>query len=139
MKVLHLGEDIEAGRHDLASAQRLDQRGLVDQRAARHIDENALRTQCLQNFGINDIARLRAAGGDSQKNVNVSGERRKRRIIGIRYIALPMPAVIGDLQPERLGAPRDGLADAPQSKNAEPAPTQRGSERKGPLQPLAFA
>ena len=52
-------EHVEAGGEDRAVAQRLDQRRLVDQRAARDVDQHAVRPQRREHLGIDDCARRR--------------------------------------------------------------------------------
>ena len=56
-----VGEDVEAGAQDRAGLQRLDQRRLVDDAAARDVDEDALRPERLQHLRVDDPVRLRPA------------------------------------------------------------------------------
>ena len=51
-------EHVECRPAERAGLQRLDQRRLVDDRAARHVDEDALRAECAQHLG--------GEGGDPQ-------------------------------------------------------------------------
>ena len=55
--------DIEPGRQDGLVSQRLDQRRLVDHRASRHVDQDALRAQRPKHFGIDHVAALRPRPG----------------------------------------------------------------------------
>ena len=62
-------EHVETRRQNCLAPQRLDQRLLIDQRAARDIDQNTIGTERLQHFGIDDMARRGAAGRDHDQNV----------------------------------------------------------------------
>ncbi len=46
------GENVEARRHDALVLERLDQGRLVDHRAARHIDHDAVRSERVEHFAL---------------------------------------------------------------------------------------
>ena len=70
--VRHAGlilEHVETRRQNCLAPKRLDQRLLIDQRAARNVDQNAVGTERLEDFGIDDMARPGAAGRNHNQNV----------------------------------------------------------------------
>ena len=55
-------EDVEPRAGDAAFGQRGDQRRLVDQRAARDVDEEAFRPERIEHGRVDQVARRCAAG-----------------------------------------------------------------------------
>src|SRR5215510_4407942 len=111
-------EDIEPGAPDLAALETLDQRRLVDERAARGVDENGARLQAGDARGIDDAARLvvereieRNDIGARQQGVEVD-----ERHAGVRAWR-PVP---GDhLHADAARDARDLAPDAAESNDAE--------------------
>ena len=64
-------EDVEASGEDGPVLQRLDQRLLVDDRAAADIDDDAVRPERLQDLGIDDVVR-RGPPGATEISVSTS-------------------------------------------------------------------
>ena len=56
-------EDVEAGRGELGGSQRVDERGLVDERTARGVDEDRTGAQSGQRRLVDHVARLRESTG----------------------------------------------------------------------------
>ena len=54
-------EHVEAGGQDCVAPKRLDQRPLVDQRAAGDVDQHAVRPEGAEDLAIHDMPGLRAA------------------------------------------------------------------------------
>ena len=125
--------DVEAGGQDLAGPQRLDQRGLVDERAARDIDEYAVRPQRLQHLGVDDMARPGAAGSDDDENVRQPWPSRRAKDSSGRRRRPGLAAVVDDVEPEAADPGRDRLADAPEPENSDRSASQRRGEREGAL------
>ena len=90
---------VEPGSTELSRRQRLDQRRLVDQPAARDVDEDAARPQRLDDRLIDDRPprSLRRAGGAQEQDVAVPRQRDgvgigavgdvARRRVDIAYLA----------------------------------------------------
>ena len=68
-----VGEDVEAGGADRAGRERLDQRRIVDHRAAADIDQDAVRPERLEHAGIDRALRRRRAGEDDHQRVDRLG------------------------------------------------------------------
>ncbi len=65
-----VGEHVEACRENGAGFQRRDQRRLVDDGAARDVDQDAARTERLQHVGIDHLGGGGAAGHDHDQRVH---------------------------------------------------------------------
>ena len=113
--------DVEAGGQNLAGPERLDQRLLVDERAARHVDQHPVRPQRVENLGVDDMARRGAAGRDDDQNVRGFGHLDQRSIVAIGDARLRMAAVVDDVKPEAADAGCDRLADPPEPDDFRPS------------------
>ena len=135
-----LGEHVEAGGIDGAVLERLDQRRLVHHRAARHVDEDAVRTKRLQHLGIDHVRRRRSARHDHHQRVDVARHVEQFRVILVAHAWLRVAAVIDHRHAEGLQPARDRLADAAHADHADGAIAQRRlGERILPLRPFAGA
>ena len=93
-------EDIETGALDCPVLQRIDERRLVDDRAARDIDQDAFLAERCQHLGVDEVARRRAAGARDDEKIDI---RRQRFQVGQEAIrnVLRLAAGISDLHPQR--------------------------------------
>ena len=124
-------EDVEPGSAQSSCRQRLGQRRLVDQPAARDVDENAARSQCLDDRLIDDRPprSLRRAGGAEEQDVGAAGERHGIRVGAVRNLARHR-VDIADVAPERLQPPRHLDADPPEPDDARAHASELASERQ---------
>ena len=132
--------DIETRRQDPPLLERLDQRGLVDHRAARHVDEDAFRAERVEHRGVDHVLRRRSARHDRQQNVDVAGHGDEVRIVLVRHTRLRIAAVVDDLHLKGFETTRDGLADPAHADETDSRVAQAG--RRQPvalLQPFAGA
>ena len=135
-----LGEHVEAGGIDGAVLERLDQRWLVHHRAARHVDEDAVRTKRPEHLGIDHVRRRRSARHDHHQRVDVARHVEQFRVILIAHACLRVAAVIDHRHAEGLQPARDRLADAAHADHADGAIAQRRlGERILPLRPFSGA
>ena len=138
----HLGLaliDVEARRQDGLVLQRLDQRRLVHNRAARHVDEDAVGTERLEHGGVDQVPGLRAARRDDE-HVDIARHLDEVGIVSVRDARRRPPRVIGHRHLHGLEPARDRLPDAAHADHADGAVTQRRlAQRIGLLRPLARA
>ena len=83
-----------------------------------------------RTFGVDEVLRLGAAGGDDDQHVGGLGEADEGRIVGIGHVRLAGAAVIEDLDVEGGDAPGDRLADPAEADDAD-ACARAGSRRAG--------
>ena len=114
-------ENVKASSQDHAIAQRLDQRLLVDDAAARHVDQNAVRPEGLQNGCVDEVSRFRTAGRDGDQYVARFRHLHESGIIVVADVRLAVAAVIGNFDVKPLKSSRDGLADSTKADD----PTRR--------------
>src|SRR5262249_20908060 len=96
--------DVEAGSHDGAVLQRRDQGFLVHHRAARHVDQNAARSERLQYGGVDQLGGAGTTGRDDDQRVDVARHGQQVGIVAMADVALFVAAEIADRQAERLAA-----------------------------------
>ena len=129
-------EDVEAGTGDPLLRERRDQGSLIDDRAARGIDEIRAPLHEPDPPGVEQTARFRC-----QREVDRDDVRFAQQLI---QFAPPGPGsercLFGEprtprqhAHPERRGDPGDVPADVAQSEDAERLPMQHGRERRHPL------
>ena len=117
--------DVETGGGDAPGPQRLDQRGLVDHRAARGVDQHRRRLHQREPAGVDQVM-----GGGATRAVQrdhvACGEQCIDRIdvlraaFGLDSAAAAAPAVVDDAHAESVvGAARRGLRDAPVADQSE--------------------
>ena len=93
------------------SYQRVAQRGLVDDRPARGVDEDRGRLHRGQGAGVDQMGRLRCQRAVQRDDVG-GGEQ-------LRQARSPCSTRVDDLHAEALGASRDRVADPAQPDDAE--------------------
>ncbi len=76
-------EHIEPCTQDRPRAQGFNESRLVNDAAARHVDQDALRPERLQHGGIDETLRLRAARRDNDQHVNRPSETDGAVVIGV--------------------------------------------------------
>ena len=120
-------------RLDRAGLQRRDERRLVDDRAARDVDERALLAERREHFGVDDVLRRRAAGARDDRKSDCRGERLEIRHERVGHA----PAACGRCtrlrMPIAASALRDRLADAAEPEDADASCRQLGRELGSPL------
>ena len=133
-----LCEDVERGARQVARAQRLDERGLVDERAARGVDEQRTGTQQRQALAVDQAARR---GRDRQVQADDVGHGER----GLDRLGL-LGAQLGDAlrghvrvvgdrpHPERARARGDQSADAAEARAAR-ASCRRARRRRSARAP----
>src|SRR5580692_459514 len=97
-----LGEDVEARRHDALVLERLDQRRLVDHRDARHVDQNAVGTERLEHFGVDQVLRPWPARYDDHQNIDRARHLEQARAMQIVDIAPRLARVINHRHAEGI-------------------------------------
>src|SRR5213075_1635146 len=107
---------------ELARLQRRDQRRLVDDRAARDVDEGPLGAERLNDGAAHQVAGRLAAGTGDCEDLAPFGESDRVGEIAIRHLGFTARPLIGDLHAEGGGAARDRAADPPEADDAELAP-----------------
>ena len=131
-----VGEHVEAGALDGAGLQRGDQRGLVDDRAARDVDERALLAERREHLRVHDVPRGRAAGTRDHEEIGLRGERLKIGHVAIRHVLLAAPGV-RDLHAERLDARSRWPCRCGRAPGCRRACPKLGRELGTALQPFA--
>jgi hypothetical protein len=111
-------EHVEAGAGDRSVAKRAHQRLLVDDRAARDVDEVALLAERRQHLGIDELSRRGATGGDDDQEVDLARERLGTGEVGVGRFGSRVARGVGDRHAECLGALRDRHADAAEADDA---------------------
>lgn len=150
-------EDVEPGAGDLAAAQRLDERGLVDDRPAGRVDEVGAGFHRAQRLGVDEVMRRPGLTGGDERAVqrdDVCGCQEfgqleaSRAELGRSVGGHVARARVDDVHPEGPGAPghRDAdpagaddaerLAAQVHAEQVEHAPLPRGA---GPDDALALA
>ncbi len=119
------GEDVQPGCHDLSLAERRDQSGLVDDRAARNVDQNTLGSESFQHRGIDHVFGRGAAGHDDNERVHVARHVDELRVMPIGKLGPLVPRVVGDRHAERFQPAGDRYANAPHAEQADAAVAQR--------------
>lgn len=132
-----IGEHVEPGAQDPPPAKRRHQSRFVDERAARHIDENSIWAQGVENFRIDDIVGFGTSGRDDDEQARGLCKLTKSRIIIVGDASLAVSAMIGDGQSEGLCPLGDGFADTSQAKDSEPSAAQARRQRKASLEPFS--
>ena len=109
------------------SCSACDERRLVDDRAARDVDERALLAERREHFGIDDVLRRGAAGARDDQEVR---RRRERLQVGDELVrdVLRLAPGVGDLHPHRREPLRDRLADAAEAEDAGRLAAELGRE-----------
>ncbi len=104
-------------RLDDAALQRCDQRGLVDDRPARDVDERAFLPERGEHVGVDDVLGRRTTGTRDDQEV---GRRREPLEVGdvLERHLLRLAPGVGDLHSHRREALRDRLADAAEAQDA---------------------
>ncbi len=116
--------DVQPGAGQLLLLQRLDQRLLVDDAAARGIDEIDMGPQQPDPAPVDQILALRIARRVDGEDVDPRQHRVEigipgRAELGFEHVGQPMPVVIMDGEAEGAGAARHRLAYAAHADNAE--------------------
>ena len=123
-------EHVEPRPQNFARAQRRDQGVVVNQRAARDVDQHAVGPQRLQHLRVYDVARVGPAGRCDHQDVDGFRHADQRRIVEIGRVGLRLAAVIDHFDIEGRRALGDGLAYAPQSQHAHVPTRERRTQRK---------
>ncbi len=131
-----LGEDVETGTAEPAVLEGGDQLRLVDDGAAGHVDEHALRADGLDHGPVDDPVGHCATGADGDQHIAITRHGHQVGIVLVGHVLLGA-AVVGDLHAEDLGLAGDVLADAPEAEDAELAAADRVGQGHGLFQPLA--
>ncbi|ENN84449.1 hypothetical protein RHSP_22289 [Rhizobium freirei PRF 81] len=136
-------EHVEAGAGDLAFAQDLDQRRLIDDIAARRVDDVACRLQQRQAAGGDQMIRRRRRRAVDRNDVDAGEHLVEAVPIGRLQFVLrrridPLAIVIMDRKAECLGAAGNGGAYAPHADNADTlavnaSPQHPGRRPSGPF------
>ena len=129
-------EHVESRRLDRAGLQRRDERRLVDDRAARDVDERALLAERGQHLRVDHVPGRGAAGARHDEEVGIGRERLEIGEIAVRDVLLAA-AGVRDLHAHRAHARRDRLADAAEPQDADALARELGRELGPALQPLA--
>jgi hypothetical protein len=137
----HLGlvsEYVESGTAELACGQQFDQRHFVDDRAARDVDEHALRSERFEHGTADQSARRLPSGAGRDQHIDRARQRHQIGLIAPRQRlrAQPVPC---DLHLERQRAPRDGLADAPHTDHAQSLAADPALQTHATLEPMPGA
>ena len=117
--------DIEAGRGDGVVGERLRQGPLVDDRAARDVDDAAVLPELFKDVGIDDVVGTGAGAHRNHQYAAPIGERREIRKITIGHVSLAA-AEIADLGLEGGHAGRDLAADLAHPVDADLATGHTG-------------
>ena len=131
-------EHVEPGGAEPSRRQRLGQRRLVDQPAARDVDENAARAERLDDRPIDDRppGSLRRAGGAEEQDVGVPRQRDGVGIGAIGDIARRR-VDIADVALERFEPARHLDADPPEPDDAGAHAGELAPERQAAGAPAA--
>jgi hypothetical protein len=118
-----VGEHVESGREDLFLLQRLDQRRLVHDRAARHVDQNAFGAERLEHLGVDQVAGRGTPRRDDEQHVG--GARHLDQVRVVRVGKRPPAArMIDHRHLHGVEPARDRLADAADADDADGAVAQ---------------
>ena len=116
---------------DLAALQRLEQRGLIDQAAARAVDDAHALLALGQRRRVENLVRLgrqRHVHGDEIGARQEVGQIVRQLHLQAARAALHEIGIVGDdVHPERNRAPRDFAADAAHADDAQRLAVQLGS------------
>ena len=124
-------EHVERRACELPGPDRLDERLLVDERAARRVDEPRAVAHPRDRIAVDEAAGLVGEGGVERHDVRGAEQLVERLDLLDAQVAEPVAPderVVGDdvhRQPER--APRDLLSDPPEADHAERLPGQLDS------------
>ena len=111
-----VGKHVERRAGDDAGGHGMDQRRLVDHRAARHVDQITLGAQRRQHLGVDQAARALAARRDDDQEIDLARQRLGAGVIGVGTVVAPGAGGVGDRHAEAAGAVGDRLADAAQAR-----------------------
>src|SRR6185437_14921879 len=128
---LHV-EHVEAGAGDPAGAQRLDQRGLVDDRAAGGVDQVAVRTDQVQLAGAEQapgaVGQLEVDGDHVRAGQQVvQGDRLHAELAGVAGVEVRAPGE--HPHPERPAVAGDDAAEPAEPEHAERPAGQLRADR----------
>ena len=125
------------GNHFLL--QSVNQGGLIDHRATRHIDQKALVTQSLQHLGVDQVAGGRTAWGDGHQKIYIRCQFFGRRVVGVGQGRHRMTGGVGDGHVKSRRTFGDGLANATNAHQAQPSATHFGLQGERSVDPIAVA
>ena len=131
VRAMRLGlVDVEAGRADRLLGERRGQRGLIDHRAARDVDQGAAGSQPLQHRRVDDVVGVRAGPHRDDENVAPRDEGGERVLIGVGHV-VAAAAMVAHLGFEGRGPRRDLAADLSHSVDADPGAGQSARRAHG--------
>ncbi len=116
-----------------------DQRLLVDDRAARDVDQIALLAERDEDTCVDQLSRAGAAGRDDDQEIDLGGERRGAGEVRVGRLGAPVARGVGDRHAERFGALRDRHADPAEADDAHARAADLARKRHRPLGPVAAA
>ena len=116
--------DVERGAGDLPVVQRLRERLVVDDRAARRVDQDRGRLHQRERVGVDQVAGAGVSGSGSRRSPSGAA--------GARGRCRRPSAAARHLHPEAGGAPGDRLADPPEADDPERRAVDVGAEDSWP-------
>jgi len=119
--------------------QGFNQSRLVYNRTPRHIDQETLRTQRLQYFGIDQVFGGSSARRDDDQVVDFGSQGRRCGYIFVRYVGARAARVVADLHVKRSRTLGDSLANAAHAHNAQPSTRQFARELERAVKPIGIA
>ncbi len=139
--------DVEPGPGELAGFQRLGQRLVIDDAAARGVDEIAARLHRSDRPGVDQVGRLRPAGNVQRDKIGLAqqvcqlGAEFGTEFLGDGRVC-GAAGVIGDLHAEAvMRAPGGGDADAAETDAAQHLAPERAADEmcRAPAAPVSGA
>ena len=120
-----LAKHVEPGRENGAGFQRRDQRRLVDDGAARDVDQHAARAERLQHVGIDHLCGGGAAGHDDDQRVHRLRHFHQVGIVLVGNGRRRVARMIGNRHERGLEPASDRLTDAAHADDPDLAVAQR--------------
>ena len=102
-------------------AQSFGERVVVDDGAAAHIDEDAVRAEGAKNRGVDHMPGLGGAGDHDEERVDPLGHGAKVGEVLVGDARSRAPGMIDDRDVHRVEAARDGEADPAEADDADGA------------------
>ena len=132
-----VGKYIQTCACNGAVLQGCNQGLFIDHAATSHVDQKAAWSECLQDFGVDQVLGACTAGGDGHQKIHMRGQFRSRGVELVSGIGFGRACRVGDRHAESTGPLGDGFANAAQAHDAQASPRDFAAQGHGAAGPLA--